>query len=154
MAKNPISSILIFNGYLNALLLEKKSKKWKWIPIWNIDQVKFDFLDDFFQFFGSFLQVPFLKNEPDEGYSKDSHLAEKKSGYLILWSILNFNEALFQKKIIKVTTDLEYRSEIFLIFLKLTHVKHMKMKGRKPLGGNMKEHMRELGHSRDRKSVV
>jgi len=67
MWKGPNFPILIFKGYLNGLAFEKKPKNTKFILIWNIDQVKFDFLDDFFEFFPLFFGSLFLKNESDEG---------------------------------------------------------------------------------------
>ena len=108
MRKKSISLILIFKGYLSGLFFEKKPKNTNGILIWNIDQVKFDFLDDFWIFFSLFFSSHFLKNEPDEGYLQPVILVEKKSGYSILEFILNFNDRFFQKKNIKLNTDLKH----------------------------------------------
>ena len=116
MWKNPIFHILIFKWYLNGLFFEKKPKNTLKIPIWNIDQVKFDFLDDFLNFFPRFFGSYYLKNESDEGYSTLAYLVEKKSGYLTMALVLNFNDRFFQKKILKFTSDLRHWSEKFLIF--------------------------------------
>ena len=98
----------------------RKSKKTE-IKHWSGTLIRLNliFLDDFFKnfkFFSQFFGSLFLKNESDEGYSKSVHPVEKKSGYPIVSFVLNFNDRFFQKKNIKVTTDLEHWSEIFLIF--------------------------------------
>lgn len=84
MRKNPIFPDLIFKVSLNGLVLKKKPKNTFWNTDLTIDQVKFDFLDDFFNFFLRFFGSHFLKNESDEGYSKPAYLVEKKSGYPIV----------------------------------------------------------------------
>ena len=68
--------------------------------------------------------------------------------------VLNFNDRFFQKKNIKVTTDLEHWSEIILIFFSNSHVKMSKIQGRRPPCAKMKAYMKELGHFRTPKNLV
>ena len=116
MWKNPIFHILIFKWYLNGLFFEKKPKNTLKIPIWNIDQVKFDFLDDFLNFFSSIFWVLLSQKRVRWGVLDPSLSCREKSGYLTMALVLNFNDRFFQKKILKFTSDLRHWSEKFLIF--------------------------------------